>query len=278
LEHLDRLYSIVRTKFGHLDIVLANAAVGFSAPIQSATEEQFDQQFDINVKGVFFTVQKALPLLRDGSSVILTSSGGARKGGAALSIYSATKAAVRSFARSWTTDLKDRKIRVNSLSPGPTDTPIFGKIGLTKDQIEQVHSHLAAQFLLVASRVRMKSPRLFSFWPPTRVRLSPVWICVWTGASHRFEFQRECVSPIPTAANSGRFYAKTARLLPPRNQVKPTGGFPLFEILAEERCQLVERNEAHAVVKVHVAGAGNNQQFLGFGSPLVGGHLTKRKF
>ena len=148
LEHLDRLYSIVRTKFGHLDIVVANAAVGHSAPVQNATEEQFDQQFDINVKGVFFTVQKALPLLRDGSSIILISSGGARKGGAALSIYSATKAAVRSFARSWTTDLKDRKIRVNSLSPGPTDTPIFGKIGLSKEQIEQVHSQLAAQIPL----------------------------------------------------------------------------------------------------------------------------------
>ena len=100
------------------------------------TEDQFDRLFAINVKGLFFTVQKALPLLPDGASIILNSSIAWAKGMAALSVYSGTKAAVRSFARTWTADLKDRKIRVNCLSPGPIDTPIMGKMGLPEDQVK----------------------------------------------------------------------------------------------------------------------------------------------
>ena len=128
---LDRLFATIKSKFGHLDILFANAGLGGVAPLGQVTEEQFDREFAINVKGLFFTVQKALPLLRDGSSIILNASIAAHMGMEGFSVYSATKAAVRSFARTWTSDLKGRKIRVNSLSPGPIETPIFGKMGLT---------------------------------------------------------------------------------------------------------------------------------------------------
>jgi NAD(P)-dependent dehydrogenase (short-subunit alcohol dehydrogenase family) len=131
---LDRLYSIIKEKYGRLDVIFANAGGGAVRPFAQVTEEQFDREFDINVKGVFFTVQKALPLLSDGASIILNASIAASKGLEAMSVYSATKAAGRSFARTWTTDLKARKIRVNSLSPGPIDTPIFGKMELTEEQ------------------------------------------------------------------------------------------------------------------------------------------------
>ena len=131
---LDRLFATIKSKFGHLDILFANAGLGGVAPLGQVTEEQFDREFAINVKGLFFTVQKALPLLRDGSSIILNASIAAHMGMEGFSVYSATKAAVRSFARTWTSDLKGRKIRVNSLSPGPIETPIFGKMGLSEEQ------------------------------------------------------------------------------------------------------------------------------------------------
>jgi NAD(P)-dependent dehydrogenase (short-subunit alcohol dehydrogenase family) len=131
---LDRLFAAIKGKFGHLDVIFANAGFGEVAPLANVTEDQFDRQFATNVKGLFFTVQKALPLLRDGASIILNSSIANYKGMEAMSVYSATKAAVRSFARTWTSDLKARKIRVNSLSPGPIETPIFGKMGLNQEQ------------------------------------------------------------------------------------------------------------------------------------------------
>ncbi|MDB5292948.1 MAG: oxidoreductase [Phycisphaerales bacterium] len=134
LDDLDRLFAAIKEKYGRLDVVFANAGFGEVAPFGQVTEDQFDRQFATNVKGLFFTVQKALPLLREGASIILNSSIAATKGMEAMSAYSATKAAVRSFARTWTTDLKARKIRVNSLSPGPIETPIFGKMGLNEDQ------------------------------------------------------------------------------------------------------------------------------------------------
>jgi NAD(P)-dependent dehydrogenase (short-subunit alcohol dehydrogenase family) len=133
---LDRLFSTIKNKFGHLDVLFANAGFPEFAPLGQVTEDQFDRQFDTNVKGLFFTVQKALPLLRDGSSIILTASGAGQKGMEASSVYAATKAAVRSFARTWTTDLKGRKIRVNAVSPGPIDTPIFGKMGISEEQAQ----------------------------------------------------------------------------------------------------------------------------------------------
>ncbi len=131
---LDRLYSIIKEKHGRLDVIFANAGGGAVRPFAQVTEEQFDSEFDINVKGVFFTVQKALPLLSDGASIILNASVAASKGLEAMSVYSATKAAVRSFARTWTMDLRARKIRVNSLSPGPINTPIFGKMEMSGEQ------------------------------------------------------------------------------------------------------------------------------------------------
>jgi NAD(P)-dependent dehydrogenase (short-subunit alcohol dehydrogenase family) len=123
LGDLDRLFSQVKREKGKLDIVFANAGVARYAPFGKITEEVYDSIFNINVKGLLFTVQKALPLLPDGASVILNSSIVASKGLSSNSVYSATKAAVRSFARTWTTDLKDRRIRVNAVSPGSIDTP-----------------------------------------------------------------------------------------------------------------------------------------------------------
>jgi len=123
LADLDRLFEQIKREKGKLDIVFANAGVARFAPFGTITEEFFDSIFDINVKGVLFTVQKALPLLPDGASIILNASIVGSKGFSANSVYSATKAALRSFARTWTTDLKDRRIRVNAVSPGSTDTP-----------------------------------------------------------------------------------------------------------------------------------------------------------
>jgi NAD(P)-dependent dehydrogenase (short-subunit alcohol dehydrogenase family) len=123
LGDLDRLYAQIKREKGKLDVVFANAGVAKYAPIGTITEELYESIFDINVKGLLLTVQKALPLMPDGGSIILNASIVASKGFSSNSVYSATKAAVRSFARTWTTDLKDRRIRVNTVSPGFTDTP-----------------------------------------------------------------------------------------------------------------------------------------------------------
>jgi NAD(P)-dependent dehydrogenase (short-subunit alcohol dehydrogenase family) len=123
LDDLDRLFAQIKQEKGRLDIVFANAGVATLAPFGTITEEHYDSIFNINVKGVLFTVQKALPLMPDGSSVILNASIVASRALGANSVYSATKAALRSFARTWTMDLKDRRIRVNAVSPGFTDTP-----------------------------------------------------------------------------------------------------------------------------------------------------------
>jgi NAD(P)-dependent dehydrogenase (short-subunit alcohol dehydrogenase family) len=125
LADLDRLYATVKQQHGRIDIVFANAGVGREfASLGDISEAHFDNTFDINVKGLLFTVQKALPLLQDGGSIILTASSNSIKPLPESSVYSATKAAVRSFARSWTLDLQARKIRVNAVSPGPTNTPM----------------------------------------------------------------------------------------------------------------------------------------------------------
>ena len=137
MKDLDRLYATVKEKYGHIDVLFANAGLGNVAPIGEITEENFDLHFNVNVKGLLFSVQKALPLMREGGSIILNSSISGSKGVPALGVYAATKAAVRSFARSWTSDLKDRKIRVNTLSPGPIATPIFGKMGLSEQQAKE---------------------------------------------------------------------------------------------------------------------------------------------
>ena len=128
LGDLDRLFAQIKQEKGRLDIVFANAGAAKYGPLGAITEELYDSIFNINVKGLLFTVQKALPLLSDGASVILNASIVGSKGFSANSVYSATKAAVRSFARTWTTDLKDRGIRVNVVSPGFTDTPGLSKL------------------------------------------------------------------------------------------------------------------------------------------------------
>lgn len=129
LADLDRLYAVVKEQKGHVDVLFANAGGGELVPLGAITEEHFDKTFNSNVKGLLFTVQKALPLLSDGASIILNASITSSKGTPAFSVYSATKAAVRSFARSFTVDLKDRKIRVNAISPGPIDTPGLDGLG-----------------------------------------------------------------------------------------------------------------------------------------------------
>ncbi len=123
LGDLDRLFAQIKRETGKLDVVFANAGITTMTPFGNITEEDYDSLFNANVKGLLFTVQKALPLMPDGGSIILNASIVASKGFRDWSVYSATKAAVRSFARTWTTDLKDRRIRVNALSPGYIDTP-----------------------------------------------------------------------------------------------------------------------------------------------------------
>jgi len=145
LADLDALYAEVKSKFGRIDVLFANAGVCELAPLGGVSEEHFDKVFDINVKGLLFTVQKALPLLVDGGSVILNSSVANTTGIPAFGVYSATKAAVRSFARTWTAELKDRKIRVNVISPGPIETPIFGKVGLSGEQLKEFDAQISAQ-------------------------------------------------------------------------------------------------------------------------------------
>jgi NAD(P)-dependent dehydrogenase (short-subunit alcohol dehydrogenase family) len=122
-----RLYETVYKEKGRIDIVFANAGVAEFVPIGSVTEEHFDKLFNINVRGTLFTVQKALPLLKDGGSIILNGSVASVKGTAAFGVYAASKAAIRSFVRTWTTDLKDRRIRSNVVSPGPINTPLANR-------------------------------------------------------------------------------------------------------------------------------------------------------
>jgi NAD(P)-dependent dehydrogenase (short-subunit alcohol dehydrogenase family) len=143
LADLDRLYAKVKEQKGQINILFANAGIFEAAPLGEISEEHFDKTFGINVKGLLFTVQKALPLFQDGGSIILNASIAASKGIEASSVYSATKAAIRSFARTWTADLKQRKIRVNAISPGPIDTPILNGV-LSEEQTKQFHASLVA--------------------------------------------------------------------------------------------------------------------------------------
>jgi NAD(P)-dependent dehydrogenase (short-subunit alcohol dehydrogenase family) len=141
LADIDRLIATVKERKGHIDILFANAGIAEAAPLGDITEDQFDRHFDINVKGALFTVQKALPLLRDGASIILTSSIVGSKGLPGVSVYSATKAALRSFARTFTTELKDRKIRVNVVSPGSIDTPGLRELRkVDGDQLNELYA------------------------------------------------------------------------------------------------------------------------------------------
>jgi NAD(P)-dependent dehydrogenase (short-subunit alcohol dehydrogenase family) len=145
LVDLDRLYSIVKQQKGHIDILFANAGLGEVATLGQISEAHFDKTFGVNVKGLLFTVQKAVPLFKDdGGSIILNSSIAASKGVEGFSVYSASKAAVRSFARTWTVDLRHRKIRVNAVSPGPIDTQALSDLMKNEEQSRQLKKELVS--------------------------------------------------------------------------------------------------------------------------------------
>ena len=146
---LDRLYATVSQRLGKIDILFANAGIYKFAPFTATTGELYDELFDINARGVYFTIQKALPLLNDGASIILNTSVAGSKGSAGTSAYSATKAALRSLARTAAAELAGRGIRVNAVAPGPIVTPIFGRTGLSKEAFDEFAKE-------VVSRVPMK--------------------------------------------------------------------------------------------------------------------------
>ena len=149
LDDIDRLYSVVSSKLGGIDVLFANAGIAGFGPYAASPEALFDELFAINVKGVYFTIQKAIPHLNDGASIIVTTSIASSKGTANMGLYAATKAAVRSFVRTAGTELLGRKIRVNAVAPGPIATPIIGRSGITTEQIEDYKA-------AVPSRVPMR--------------------------------------------------------------------------------------------------------------------------
>jgi NAD(P)-dependent dehydrogenase (short-subunit alcohol dehydrogenase family) len=144
LADLDRLYSIVKQQQGRINILFANAGIGEFSKLGEISEAHFDQTFGVNVKGLLFTVQKAVPLFKDGGSIILNSSIAASKGVDGFSVYSASKAAVRSFARTWTVDLRSRKIRVNAISPGQIDTRALNDLMQNEEQSRQLKKELVS--------------------------------------------------------------------------------------------------------------------------------------
>lgn len=138
LADLDRLYAVVKQAKGRVDVLFANAGVGEFQAISEVTEAHYDKTFGVNVKGLLFTVQKALPLMPDGGSIILNGSVAGVRGIEGFSVYSATKAAVRNFSRGWANDLRKRQIRVNTISPGPIDTPILDGVAPTKEARDEL--------------------------------------------------------------------------------------------------------------------------------------------
>jgi NAD(P)-dependent dehydrogenase (short-subunit alcohol dehydrogenase family) len=141
---LDRLYAQVAKEKGRVDIVFANAGIGIPAPLEQITEQAYDQVFNVNLRGLLFTVQKALLLMPDGGVVLLCGSNASQAGFPGFTTYSATKAAIRSFARTWTMELKDRKIRVNVISPGPIETPIWNSSDLPAEVVEQMKNQFVS--------------------------------------------------------------------------------------------------------------------------------------
>jgi NAD(P)-dependent dehydrogenase (short-subunit alcohol dehydrogenase family) len=137
LGDIDRVFEVINDSYGRLDILFANAGVGEFVPIEAVTEEHFDKTFGVNAKGTFFTVQKALPLMSDGSSIILNGSIAASKGFPSFSVYGASKAAIRSYARTWIVELRGRGIRVNVISPGTVPTPGYDTLGLSVEDMEE---------------------------------------------------------------------------------------------------------------------------------------------
>src|SRR5579863_6632073 len=181
LADLDRLYETGSKVKGRTDIVFANAGVGEFVPFGAVTEEHFDKLFNINVRGTLFTVQKALPLLKDGGSIILNGSVASAKGTAAFGVYAASKAAIRSLVRTWTTDLKDRHIRSNVVSPGPIKTPLVTR------QAPDVIARIVSTIPMGRMANPMKLPRPRCIWRPTTQVLSQVLNFSLMGAERRFK-------------------------------------------------------------------------------------------
>ena len=145
IAEIENLFAKVKQRFAGIDILFANAGVAKFSPVQDATEAHFDENMDINFKGAFFTVQKGLPLLRDGGAVICNTSVVDQKGWAGTSVYSASKAALRSLTRTLAAELVGRRIRVNAVAPGPISTPIYGRMGMPADALDQFASGIMAQ-------------------------------------------------------------------------------------------------------------------------------------
>lgn len=144
LPEIDKFYAAVTKKFGKIDILFANAGIGHFAPLEATTEQVYDEQFDINAKGAYFTIQKALPHLNDGASIILNTSVVSHEGIVNGSVYAATKAAMRSFTRSMAGELVGRNIRVNAVAPGPIATAIISRSGMPKEQLDEITKSLIA--------------------------------------------------------------------------------------------------------------------------------------
>jgi NAD(P)-dependent dehydrogenase (short-subunit alcohol dehydrogenase family) len=179
LADLDRLYETVSKMRRRIDIIFANAGVGEFVALGAVTEEHFDKLFNINVRGTLFTVQRALPLLNDGGSIILNGSVASIKGTAAFGVYAASKAAIRSFARTWTTDLKDRRIRSNVVSPGPINTPLASR------QSADVIARIVSTIPMGRMGNPRKLPRPRCIWHPTTQVLSQVLNFSSMGAERR---------------------------------------------------------------------------------------------
>ncbi len=145
LADVDKLYAEVSQKLGKIDVLFVNAGVAKFAPLAETSESSYDEQFDINIKGAYFTIQKALPLLKEGASIILNTSVADSKGTMGTSAYSATKAALRSLARTAAAELVERGIRVNTVAPGPIVTPIFGRTGLPKESVDEFAKEIVAK-------------------------------------------------------------------------------------------------------------------------------------
>jgi NAD(P)-dependent dehydrogenase (short-subunit alcohol dehydrogenase family) len=145
LADVDKLYTEVSQKLGRIDVLFVNAGVAKFVPFAETSESTYDEQFDVNIKGAYFTIQKALPLLNDGASIILNTSVVDQKGTAGASAYAATKAALRSLARTTAAELVGRGIRVNTVAPGPIVTPIFGRSGLPKQAVDEFAKEIVAQ-------------------------------------------------------------------------------------------------------------------------------------
>ncbi len=154
IEDIERMYQEITAKAGRIDVLFANAGIYQAAPLAATTEAFFDETVGINLKGLFFTVQRALPHLNDGAAIVLNSSAVTAKGWPGIAVYSATKAAVRSLARTFSAELLPRRIRVNTISPGATYTPIFGRLGLSPEQLDAA----AAQLLKMVPAGRFATP------------------------------------------------------------------------------------------------------------------------